>query len=413
MKTPLVLLLALSLAGNAVLAVMSLRSAGPSQTAPTTTVAKSAAPAGTVTTVSAAATPSASIPLSPAVWQTLKPGGNLRTLVANLRAAGFPPAVIRAVANQMISEQVGSVATDHLPFWKQNSSNPEFLAAQQELGARKRDLYNDLLGDDARPSAALDPATRERRYGPLSDDKIDRIENLNRDINDLRTKLYAERKNGDFQSIMSTQAAAEQEQKAELAAILTPAELEQYEMRSSQAASRVQNSVKGLDVNEEEYTALFRAQKAYDDADPVRMGGAISQEAMVARAAAQDKLNEQVRAALPDDRFYEYLKGTDSSYAQAARFTASYPGITPATTYQLTQIDRAYQLAMMSLARSTNLNGNTPPSAERMGQLMSARKDYLEKLTTLLGAEVASAYQQRNRGGTVTSAIALPRPSGP
>src|SRR3954467_4369791 len=162
MKTPLVLLLALSLAGNAVLAVLSLRStdasAGSASSASLANPAK-AAP-GDATAVAPAGPASAPIQLSPAVWPALKPNGNLKTLVANLRAAGFPPAVIRAVANQMISDQVGSVEMDHVPFWKQNSNNPEYVAAQQQLSARKRDLYNDLLGDDARPSATMDPASR-------------------------------------------------------------------------------------------------------------------------------------------------------------------------------------------------------------------------------------------------------------
>jgi hypothetical protein len=411
MKTPLVLLLAISLAGNAVLAVLTLRSANPTAPTPTATAGSAAAIAknGAAATTTAAAK---TIEVSPAVWQALKPNGNLKALVANLRAAGFPPAVIRAVANQMISEQVGGVGLEHLPFWKQNSNNPEYLAAQQELNTRKRDLYNDLLGDDARPSAALDPAMRERRYGQLPDDKIDRIENLNRDIGDLRNKLYAERKNGDFQSVMSAQAAAEQEQRAELASILTPAELEQYEMRSSPAANRVMSNLKGVDVTEDEYAALFRAQKAYEAADPMRAGGVVNQEAMVARAAAQDQLNAQARAALPDDRFYEYLKSADPSYARTAQFTATYPDVTPAMTYQVAQIDRAYQTAMMSLARTSTNNGTSIPSAERMAQLMAARKDYQDKLATVLGAEVATAYTQRNRNGAVTTTT-VARPSGP
>ena len=213
MKTPLVILLALSLAGNAVLAVMSLRSsqtaASPAETHSTQAAAASAAAAkATGATAKSAAT----VAVTPEVWPTLKPNGNLKTLVANLRAAGFPPGVVRAVTNQLISEQLGA-AGENLPFWKQNSNNPEYLLAQQQLSNRRREMYEDLLGADARPSATIDPATRERRYGALSDDKIDRIESLNRDINDLRSKLYADGKSSDPQSMMKAQAAAEQEQK--------------------------------------------------------------------------------------------------------------------------------------------------------------------------------------------------------
>jgi hypothetical protein len=401
MKTPLVLLLALSLAGNAALAVWTLRSRSAASVAPDPTAAHPATvAAGSATTALATAkTPAAAtVEMTPAVWNSLKPNGNLKTLVANLRAAGFPPSVVRAVANQMISEQLGSPG-DNLPFWKQNPMNPEYLAAMQQLGTRRREMFEDLLGAEARPSAALDPATRERRYGQLSDDKVDRIENLNRDINDLRTKLFAERKTGDAQTMMSAQAAAEQEQKAELAAILTPEEMEQYEMRSSNSANTVMRNLKGLDVSEAEYAALFRAQKAYDATDPMRTGGTYNADTMIQRQAAQDQLNQQVRGVLSDDRFYDYLKTADPNYARIAQFTANYPNITPAMTYEVAQIERAYQASMMSLAR--NVSPNSPPAADRMTQLATARKEYQDKLTTLLGAEAATAYTQRNRTGVV------------
>src|SRR4051812_41923010 len=98
MKTPLALLLAISLAGNAVLAVLTLRSANPTTPASAATIASSSAVAAKN---GAAATPAAAaeanpIQVTPAVWQALKPNGNLKMLVANLRAAGFPPAVVRA-----------------------------------------------------------------------------------------------------------------------------------------------------------------------------------------------------------------------------------------------------------------------------------------------------------------------------
>ncbi len=408
MKTPLVLLLALSLAGNAVLAVMTLRSANASISTAASAGGKPAASGktGVDALTSAAAATTAAPAITAATWPALRPNGNLNTLVANLRAAGFPPAVIRAVTQQMISDQLGR-AGENLPFWKQNPSNPEYLAEQQQLSTRRREMFEDLLGADAKPSATMDPGSRERRYGQLSDDKVDKIEALNRDINDLRSKMYAERKGNDFQSVMSAQAATEQEQRAELAAILTPAELEQYEMRSSPAANRVMSNLKGLDVTEAEYAALFQAQKNYEAADPTRTGAAINTDSMAARNAAQNQLNEQARAVLTDDRFYEYLKTSDPSYGRTAQFTANYPNITPAQTYQLTQLERDYQTSMMTMARSSTANGTTVPSADRMAQLMSARKDYQDKIVSLIGADAAAAYAQRNRPGTVTTSTTV------
>ncbi|MDI1248828.1 MAG: hypothetical protein PSV13_08200, partial [Lacunisphaera sp.] len=340
--------------------------------------------------------------VTPAIWQTLKPGSSLHDLVANLRAAGFPPAVVRAVVSQMVAERLSSPGLDDLPFWKKNFNNPEYRAAQEQMNTDRRNLLTELLGPDARPSAMMDPASRERRYGSLSDDKIDQIETINRDFNELRMKLFADRKPGDTQNPMAVQAGLEQEVQKDLAAILTPAELEQFEMRSSPSASRVMGNLKGLEVTEAEYTALFRAQKAYDSVDPLRTGD-MTADTMVLRAAAQEELNEQARAVLTDDRFYEYLKASDSTYAQTAQFTASYPAITPATTYELAQIERNYQAAMMAGARRS---AGGAPSSERMAQLTAARTEYQDRINTLLGPETAAVYAQRNRTGVISIAPA-------
>ena len=403
MKTPLGWLLVLSLAGNAALAVFVFRAG--------------AAPARATlaSTPAAVATPGASThPARPAAaaepinWQTLKPDANLHTLVGNLRAAGFPPAVIRALTVQLINERLDGSDGDHLPFWKQNGSNSEFLAAQLKLSNQRRDLLKELLGPDARPSLALDPASRERRYGQLSDDKVDQLENMSRDYGELRAKLFAERKPGDASSIMASQQAVEQEQHAELATILSPAELEQYEMRTSQAANRVMTNLKGFEVNETEFAALYKAQKAYDAADPLRSGTTLNAESMAQRQTMQDQLNEQARAILPDDRFYEYLKGSDPIYARNAQFLANYPTITPATAYEVTQIERSYQTAIMAASRAAA--GASP--ADRMAQLSAARKDYQDKVSALLGPDIAAAYAQRNRPGA-TATVVRTGPGGP
>lgn len=398
MKSPLALLLLLSLAGNAVLAFFVLRPA-PANTAAVTRAAAGSSPGAAASTPAAGAgtAPSSATPVN---WQTLKPDQNLHTLVTNLRAAGFPPAVVRAVASQMVSEQLDSSVTDHLPFWKQNFNNPEFVTAQQQLAVQRREMLADLLGPDARPSATLDPSLRERRYGQLSDEKVDRLENMSRDYNDLRTKLMSERMPGDTQGIMSAQLAVEQEQLAELATFLTPAEQEQYELRSSQTATRLMSNLKNVEVSEAEYAELFRVQKAFDAADPLRTG-VMTADTMVQRNAAQELLNEQARTVLHDDRFYEYLKGSDPAYAHTAQFTANYPTVTPAMTYDLTKIEREYQATSFALART--MTGGAP-SPERAAQFMAARKDYQDKIDALLDPEIAAAYVQRNRPGAVIPA---------
>lgn len=402
MKNLLVPLFLLSLAGNAVLAFFALRPA-PAADNPATAVAASikttgVAPGGSEPAKPAVSTSPTGSTVTPVNWQTLNPGRDLHGLVANLRAAGFPPSVVRAVVGQLITERLDGAGMEHLPFWKQNPSNPEFLTAQQQQFTQRREMLAELLGPDARPSASMDPVARERRYGSLSDEKVDQIDTITRDFNDMRSKLFADRKPGDAQGMMTTQLAMEQELQKELASVLTPAELEQYEMRSSLSASRLMGNLKGVEVSEAEYTALFRAQKALDAADPMR-AGVMTPDAMALRAAAQEELNAQARAILTDDRFYEYLKSADSTYARTAQFTASYPNITPAMTYELTQIERDYQTAMMTASQG---GSGGAPASDRMARITAARNAYQEKIAALLGPETATAYAQRNRSGGTT-----------
>lgn len=392
MKNLLVPLLLLSLAGNAALVFFALRPApnGDQPAAAVAAAAKTAGPAPAKPAPAASSGPAGSS-VTPAIWQTLKPGSSLHDLVANLRAAGFPPSVVRAVVSQMVAERLSSPGLDDLPFWKKNFNNPEYRAAQEQVNTDRRNLLAELLGPEARPSATMDPVSRERRYGSLSDDKVDQVEAINRDFSEMRMKLLADRKPGDTQNTMAVQAGLEQELQKELAAVLTPAELEQYEMRSSSAANRVMSNLKSIEVNEAEYTALFRVQKAFDRVNPT-MSGTITTDTMALRHTAQSALNEQVRTVLTDDRFYDYLLSADSTYARNVQFTAKYPAITPAMTYELTQLEREYQSNMLTLNRG---GAGTPPP-DRMAQLSAVRKDYENKVQAMLGAETATAYMRRN-----------------
>lgn len=396
MKSLLVPLLVLSLAGNALLALLVLRPVVSSSAGP---AGHAAAPVKSSSPVAAPPPLAAAAEKPPISWQTLKPGPDLHTLIGNLRAAGFPPSVIRAVAVQLVSERLGSGGVENLPFWRQNPNNPEFVAAQQQLAVQRREMLGDLLGPDARPSALLDPVVREQRYGQLPDEKVDQLETVTRDYNELRTKLFAERKAGDMPGTAGAFAEVEAELHAELATILSPAELEQYEMRSSPSATRLTAILKNVDVTEAEYTALFRAQKTFDAANPMR-AGVMTTEAMMQQTTALGQLNEQARTVLPDDRFYEYLKGADLGYASIAQFTAKHPAITPAMTFDLSKIEKDFQLTSMAFSVVASAG---PPSLERTAQFMAARKEYEARINTLLGPENGAAYVQRNRGGRITT----------
>jgi hypothetical protein len=404
MKPLLVVLLALSVIGNAVLGYQALRRTAPapaaSTAAPSTAPARTAARAAEPAAATASTTTTRAAERPAAHWGALNPKGDLRELVSNLRQAGFPPSVMRAVVREMINDRYAANDPDsNEPFWRRVERTPESVAASQAIERERRDLFEALLGADARPSATMNATERERRYGNLSDEKLDAVAMIERDYSEIRSMASAQRTSNAAargEEMMNQQRTLEAEKRADLAAILTPDELAQYDMRNSSSASRVMSNLRGLDVTEAEYAALFQAQQAHD-AVSQPLFGRVTPEMIAQRQAAQDALNAQARRVLADDRFYKYLESSDPNYAQVARFSAEHPSVSRDTTYQLYQIQRELQTAMMSLSRNAG-----PMDAanvqQRMLEMQAMAASYESRVQSLLGPELTAAYKQTPQG---------------
>ena len=275
MKPLLFVLLAASLLANVALVVLSRRSAPTASAVSTPTLAAgNSAPA----TASGRTPPSAvpnraggstatALPI-PQAWTGTSTDQDLHRLVAGLRSAGYPSAVIRAIINQLLTERFASRQPNAgQPFWKRNLPTPENAAAQTALNNERQALFESLLGPDARASALLDPDSRERRYGSLSNDKIDAIAKIERDYQEISAEAWAKRRGNAMTSmdtLMQSQQLMEKEKLTDLASTLTPDELAQYEMRNSNAARTLFNNLRNVDVTEAEYAQLYQAQKAFE-----------------------------------------------------------------------------------------------------------------------------------------------------
>ncbi|MBI5381272.1 MAG: hypothetical protein HZA31_05170 [Opitutae bacterium] len=410
MKSRTFSLLLLSLAANALLAFFLWREpAATSSTTPSESTKSTAAamPQTQAGAMPAGATAEAAAKLAAAgksvTWQSMQTGRDLPALVASLRGAGFPPAVIRAVVNQLLNEKFADqYAAAMPPYWKRSAQTPAQIAAQQAVSEERRKLFESLLGDDARASAALDPTTRLQRYGNLSDAKIDAVAKIERDYNELRRNAYSQGQTnllGNMEERQKQQAMMEREMRADLASVLTPEELESFELRNSTAASKVMNNIRGFDVTEQEYAALYRLQQASDTANHARTGVAVSSpEAAAQMLAAQQALGDQVRTVLTDDRFYKYLQASDYTYAQVMRSLSAFPNVTPAAAYEVTKIQRDLQSEMMRMSKDTSL-----PTTERAEQYRTLVKTSEGRIDALLGPDAAAAYKKQGMGRIFTS----------
>ncbi len=263
------IVLAGSLVANVAFLAHYLRSKPPSSDANAATAASSSTPGGARISASPEinSAPNPDATQVAALWQKLGTE-DLPTLVARLRAAGFPPSVVRSLIAGEVDARFAArrqaIIHEHAdsPYWATGThpmQGMEFktMAALVELSAEQKKMMKDLLG----PSADTEDSWKLRaRFGKLSGEKYDAVTNVMADYGILRTKLLAEiggfPKRPDDRDRMAFLA---KEERADLEKILTPAEMEAYELRSSDTANLLRRELDAFKPTESEFRAIFRA----------------------------------------------------------------------------------------------------------------------------------------------------------
>lgn len=408
-RSVLFALLGVSLAGNAWLLLTAREpavSSGAGRTIATGSVSGAAAASAAAQTKALQAAPSSSAAQSRTesarglVWRTPRNDEDYRRLAADLHAAGFPSRLIHRVLSDLHGEQ--TIATSPLakaPYWQRLGAeqSKEMRAYRRE----EREKVAELLGPDGRPSARLDAVARKRQYGNLSDEKIDALAALEHDYSEMQSDVYGSGMTAisDFATAQKQAGLLKTEKLADLAKLLTPAELAEYQLHNSDAARRTAMVAREVALTADEFAALVNARAAYDATEPA-LGGTFTPEMMQQRNAAQAAYYEQMHATLPDGRFFDILERTDASYRTLSGLRAQFPTVTPAAAYQALQLQNEAQAARTALLRS-----RPTPDA-----LQSTYTAWNAKLDQLLGTEAATAYR-KTPPGRVFNAPTLRRPA--
>lgn len=348
------------------------------------------------------------------VWPSLQRGGDLPSLVASLREAGFPPAMVRAIVSAQINEQFAARRkaldpdADSRPFWK-STNDAKLIEAQRQFSREHQKMMRDLLGKDALADDPLSRAREGRMFGHLPPEKLDEARRIVREFNELRSDVFMSLSGGG--GIITITAAyseklnaLDKQMNAELAKIMTPSEFEDYELRGSNTATSLHYQLAAFDVTESEFRMLFQLQKAFDARFPQRYGPS-SQEQMRLRTEAQQQLNQQIKAALGPVRAAEYERATNYEYRTASQLVARLE-LPPETTNQL------WTIREETMKRVTDLRqGQGTPSPQLTEQLKALQQEATTRIAPLLGgAHRVEVYKQY--GGQWLGSL-VPRPPPP
>lgn len=397
------LLLGVSILGNlALLALVLLAPVGKKEGSPAAATSRASATAGQ----SGGKTGDVNVSdVDPALWKNLG-GEDLPSLVSRLRGAGFPPSIVRAIVAAQVNESfaarrkaIAPPKTD-VPFWKiDQPTDPKTLAALRDLGREQSKVMKDLLGTTLTLDDPLYAASLRRQYGNLPQEKIDQITRVKQDYQELQQQIYtaAGLGNGGVISFLPEERAKlallEKEQRADIAQLLTPQELEDYELRSGSTANQMRYSLSAFKPTEEEFRAIYKLQRPFDEQYNTQnlmaaAGTPATQDLMRQRMDAQKQLLADVKAALGPERGAEYERAIDGNFQQINRVVERLD-LPQTAAVEVWSVQKDIEQRMNAWR-----NDRTLPPPARAEQLSALAQEAEAKVTAALGPRGFEVYKQ-------------------
>lgn len=327
------------------------------------------------------------------VWRaTNRSDAALRDLAGRLRAAGFPRDIVATIIGAELRDRVDA-RQRQLPFWRLLQPDREARALKREADEALARLQEKILGADGTPAALLPQVMRQRRFGALSDDKVNavlKIESESRAVSmEMNAMPYSGADNAASRRVQ--REAWEAEKFAAIGAVLSPEEFLDYRLKHSPAANRVMNSLGEAVVSEAEFKALFAIEDR--SAPSVFSANSRSGAEQEKQFATEEAVNQQIRAVLTDERYYQVLRVRDRNFARLAAFAEQRSGISLEQAYQLSRLQAELQIATQNLReKSTNHFAANRDAQARTLETFNARLD------ALLGAEAAEAFRDDTLG---------------
>jgi hypothetical protein len=337
-------------------------------------------------------------------WSVIE-SNDLQTERDRLRREGFPPEFIRAILRAQIHESYAAQrkaldgATGEVAFWKMPLPDPKTQAALRALSKQEQKTLNDLLGPDREngPMASL------RRVAPnLSEDKLEQLAGIMARYSEQRSDIMATRSGpgvlpGDNDRLNGLEKAMH----AEFAAVLTPAELENYDLRASRTAENLRSELNAFNPTEQEFRTLYQLKSVVDQQFGT-MYGPLSPDQAKARRDALNQLSSQIAGALGPERYADYQRATDYDYVQTTRLVARLE-LPPATA------DQVYAMQKEIQQRVDLIRSSAAPE-DRNAQLTALAAEAQAKVAAALGPTGFEAY--KSNGGQWLQMIASRRAIG-
>ncbi|MBI5688577.1 MAG: hypothetical protein HZC55_00660 [Verrucomicrobia bacterium] len=313
--------------------------------------------------------------------------GNAR----ELEAAGLPADLARELAlGRSLSRLVAKYRADKSApadkrWWRSNPGSTPSREQQLQLRREMSDALVAAFGEDAGLLGGGDPGY----LAFLSPAKREALRRINQDYEEMMAKFGGSgiQLPSDREKLKLLRA----ERDRDIAAVLTPEEQLQFELRTSPIAGLIRARYGDGIETEEDFRKIYALQKAFEEKFPTEaMSGRINPETLRARNDAQRQLQDDIRAALGDTAYANLRRASDGDL-RTVEALASRLNLAAGTT------DRVATLRENLAAESQRINADASvPLPQRRAQIQELGTRARAELQQALGSEAADAYSQRS-----------------
>jgi len=321
--------------------------------------------------------------------------------IANLRAIGCPEETIRDiiaadVAKLFESRRKGLNGTNRFEFWKAGNPlagmlDPEKMEKQQQLAKEKRELLKELLGaaPDEKPDLSGGATSMmESMLDFLPAGKQGEVMEL---MQKYQTKILKTISGGSPDAEdMKQMVKVQKEMETEMGKILTPQELEDYQLRLSQTSMIMRMQLSSFQPTEQEFRDIFKIKKGFDDEYGLAAQmGALDKDERQKQEEAKKAVDAQIKTLLGDSRYAEYERSQDYAYQGIYR-VAERNGLTKEDAIKV------YDMKREAESQAAQARQNQVLSAEqRTAALQGIRAETENSIKAVFGEKAWDSYQKQ------------------
>jgi hypothetical protein len=307
-----------------------------------------------------------------------------------LTLAGFPPHVIRQQITRQIRDDYNARIAALAPFdpktwWHYAPYKPErYLdAGQREQARRLRKEMREQITRALGPLGEEPGLSRKSALAALPAEKRQTVANLEEDYGDMLREIEDNMDDFPLPDDAAQRATLQAERQRELAALLTPEELRDYEQASTSTTLFIHAGAARIGATREEFNRIHELSRPFYE-DALTPGGSKLSEDEQKKISTQ--MRDGLRELLGDERYRIFVREEDYDYKAVTKLAARLQ-LPPDTA------DRVYDLRGQLAESCAQIDQNPALNRDQKRAALARAADEIRNhAKTILGDEAGQAW---------------------